>query len=59
MNSFPDDVENSPELPLSELCMNLEDKFVSMQDSSKGESMNVYARIRPMLESEVEAGYKV
>lgn len=59
MSSFPDDVENSPELPLSELCMNLEDKFVSMQDNSKGESMNVYARIRPMLESEREAGYKV
>lgn len=59
MSSFPEDVENSPELPLSELCMNLEDKFIGMQDGNKGESMNVYARIRPMLESEIEAGFKV
>lgn len=44
----------------SEPCMNLEDTFFDLQEISKMEaSMSVYARIRPMLQFEKEAGYKV
>lgn len=59
MSVSPDVREDSPEPPMSALCKNLETQFINMQDLSSAEGMHVYARVRPMLNSEIEAGYKV
>lgn len=59
MSVSPSVSEHSPVPPLSELCVNLDNEFMNMQDLSKAEGMPVYARIRPMLDSEIKSGYKV